>query len=76
MDGLVTLLNNQLAAAGEERRFTVTSRVVKKVYDRVHEAYDGKWDAAEGKYVNPRTTFFQPEELLEMAREFERGGAA
>jgi hypothetical protein len=37
----------------------------------VHDAYDGTWDEEKGKYVNPRTTFFEPQELLEMARELE-----
>ena len=72
MDGLVTILNSQMAAAGEERRYTLTSRAVKHVYDRVHEAYDGTWNAQEGKYANPRKAFFLPEELMKIAREFEK----
>jgi isopropylmalate/homocitrate/citramalate synthase len=71
MDGLVAILNQQLEAAGEQKRHTPLSRTVKLVYDKVHDAYDGTWDEEKGKYVNPRTTFFEPQELLEMARELE-----
>ncbi|MBI4298652.1 MAG: hypothetical protein HY666_02720 [Chloroflexi bacterium] len=72
MDGLVAVLNRELEVMGEEKRYTLTSRAVKGVYDRVHQAYDGTWNDREGKYVNPRLTFFEPHELLEIAREFER----
>jgi len=71
MDGVVAILNQQLEAAGEHKRHTLLSRTVKLVYDKVHDAYDGTWDEEEGKYVNPRTTFFEPQELLEMAWELE-----
>ncbi len=71
MDGLVTILNQQLEAAGEQRRHTLLSRTVKLVYERIQNAYDGTWDEEEGKYINPRTTFFEPQELLEMARKLE-----
>jgi isopropylmalate/homocitrate/citramalate synthase len=71
MDGVVAILNQQLEAGGEQKRHTLLSRTVKLVYDKVHDAYDGAWDEEEGKYVNPRTTFFEPQELLEMARELE-----
>ena len=72
MDGLVAVLNKELEATGEERRYTLTSRAVKGVYDRVQEAYDGVWAEQEGKYIKPRLTFFTPQELLEMAQELER----
>jgi hypothetical protein len=71
-DGIVASLNQQLEAAGEKKRYTLLSRTVKWLYQKVHEAYDGTWDEEEGRFVNPRTTFFERSELMEMAREFER----
>jgi isopropylmalate/homocitrate/citramalate synthase len=71
-DGLVAILNQELEAASEEKRYSLLSRTIKWLYEKVHEAYDGTWDEKEGKFVDPRTTFFEPLELLEMAREFER----
>lgn len=73
MDGLVAILNQQLEATGEQKRHTLVSRIVKLVYDKVHDEYDGIWKEEEGKYVNPRTTFFEPQEIFEMARELESG---
>ncbi len=71
MDGLVAILNQHLEAVGEQKLHTALSRTVKLVYDKVHSAYDGTWDEEGGEYVNPRTTFFEPQELLEMVRELE-----
>ena len=71
-DGIVAVLNQELEAAGEEKRYTLLSRTVKWLYEKVHEAYDGTWDEEERRFVNPRTTFFERLELMEMAREFER----
>jgi hypothetical protein len=45
---------------------------VKRVYDMVQDQYDGVWDETEQAYLGPRTTFFEPHELLEMALEVER----
>jgi isopropylmalate/homocitrate/citramalate synthase len=74
MEGLVAVLNQELRAQGEHRRYTMVSRTVRRVYDMVHDQYDGTWDEAEGAYRNPRTTFFGPHELLEMAIEVEKEG--
>ncbi|MHC4657154.1 MAG: beta/alpha barrel domain-containing protein [Planctomycetota bacterium] len=71
-DGMVAILNQELKAAGEEKRYSLFSQTIRWLYEKVHEAYDGTWDEKEGKFVNPRTTFFEPHELMEMAREFER----
>jgi hypothetical protein len=51
----------------------MVSRTAKLIYDRVHDEYDGDWDEEEKRYINPRTTFFEPEELLDMSRELENG---
>ena len=71
-DGMVAILNQELKAAGEEKRYSLLSQTIRWLYEKVHEAYDGTWDEQEGKFVNPRTKFFEPHELMEMAREFER----
>ncbi len=74
MEGIVSVLNRQVKkTTGKEGKYTVASRVVKHVYDRVHEAYDGTWDEAQGRYINARTTFFEPAELLALAKEAEAG---
>ena len=73
MEGVVAILNQELEAAGETKRHTMVSRTAKLIYDKVHDEYDGTWDEEERKYVNPRTTFFEPQELLEMSRELEGG---
>jgi isopropylmalate/homocitrate/citramalate synthase len=67
MEGLVAVLNQELRARGEHPRYTLVSRTVKRVYDMVHDQYDGTWDEAERAYLGPRTSFFEPGELLEMA---------
>ena len=69
MDGLVAILNCQWeAATGEKNRFSLTSRVVKKIYDLVHDSFDGVYDPAADKFLSYRNSFWEPQELLEMAR--------
>jgi isopropylmalate/homocitrate/citramalate synthase len=72
MEGLVAVLNDELEARGDPARYTVVSKIVKQVYDQVHAAYDGTWDEEKKAYVEPRTTFFEPQEILQMADEAER----
>ncbi|MBI2847135.1 MAG: 2-isopropylmalate synthase [Chloroflexi bacterium] len=72
MDGIVSVLNRAIQeSTGEEGHYTVVSKTVKYIYDSVHKAYDGTYDAAQGRYVNYRATFFEPRELLTIAREYE-----
>jgi citrate (Re)-synthase len=73
MEGVVAILNQELEAGGQNRRHTMVSRTAKQIYDKVHDEYDGTWDQEDRKYVNPRTTFFEPQELLEMSRKMETG---
>ena len=75
MEGIVAVLNDELEARGEEPRYSLVSRTVKRVYDMVQEQYDGAWDEAERAYLRPRTTFFEPQELLKMALGVEQEGA-
>jgi len=72
MDGLVAVLNKEMEAAGEEKRYTLYSKTVKEVYDRVHAAFDGKWDEEARRYVDHHVSFFEPSHLLEMVRELEK----
>ena len=73
MEGLVAILNQELEAKGEHGRYTLVSKTVKQVYDRVHEEYDGTWDEEKNVFVKLRTSFFEPQELMAMAKEVERG---
>ena len=61
------MLNAEAGRRGAETRYTTTSRVVKDIYDRVQDAYDGEYDEASDRWTNYRTTFFTPEEIWEMA---------
>lgn len=72
MDGLVAVLNNEMKAAGEEKRYSLFSKTVKEVYDRVQAAFDGTWDEEAGRYVDSHVAFFTPSRLLEMVRELEK----
>jgi isopropylmalate/homocitrate/citramalate synthase len=69
MDGLVAILNSQWeAATGEKNRFSLTSRVIKQIYDIVHDSFDGLYDPPMDMLSNYRTSFWEPQELLELAQ--------
>ncbi|MBI3742808.1 MAG: 2-isopropylmalate synthase [Chloroflexi bacterium] len=70
-EGIVALLNKKAAAVGRPADYTTASRVVKYVYDKVQEAYDGEWDEATKSYRNARRTFFTADELYRLAEEYE-----
>ncbi len=68
MDGLISVLNKHLETLGTGAQpFTGVSRTIKSVYDHVHTAYDGQFDAELGQYVDYRDTFFEAEELYDIA---------
>ncbi len=70
MDGIVSVLNRRIKAeTGQLGRYTTTSRVVKYIYDRIQEAYDGAYDSESNAPVGQRRSFFTPEEILALARE-------
>ena len=71
-DGIVAILNQHLEAAEDQKRYTLLSRTVQWIYQKVHEAYNGIWNHEEERFVNPRTTFFDRDELKDMAQDFER----
>ena len=51
IDGIVSLLNRESERrnAGAPGPYTGTSRAVKYVYDRVHAAFDGRFDEGTGR---------------------------
>ena len=72
IDGIISALNRHQETLGlTGPQFTGVSRAVKMVYDRVHEAYDGRYDEARGCYVDYRTSFFDAEELYRMVAQRE-----
>ncbi len=72
LDGIVSILNQAVKeATGKEGKYSRSSKVVRYIYQRVQAAYEGTYDPATGAYVGNRSTFFQPHELLALAREYE-----
>ena len=73
MDGIISLLNKEhQKRTGQSGGYAATNRSIKYVYDKVHEAYDGRFDEGNGTYVDWRRTFFSAEELYDLAQEYER----
>ena len=68
IDGIISIVNHYLEASGIQRpKLTSTSKLVKLIYDWVHGAYDGRYDQAQDRYLDFRTTFFGVEELARIA---------
>ena len=68
------MLNDKARAeTGAEGVYTAASRVVKFVYDRVQEAYDGDYDDATRHYAGERKSFFTADDLYRLAKEYEAG---
>jgi len=68
MDGIVSILNQH----GAHNHYSLTSRVVKHIYDALQDAYDGEMDTRSGNPKGYRADFFSAEEVVKMADEFER----
>lgn len=66
-EGIVAILNDEAEKRGIEQRFTTMSRVVKEIYDRVQDEYNGRFDESSGHWVGFRTAFFTPEEIWKIA---------
>ncbi|MEX0785098.1 MAG: hypothetical protein WD939_00530 [Dehalococcoidia bacterium] len=66
-EGIVSILNREMESRGEEQRFSNTSRVVKQIYDRIQDAYDG--EPSNGGYKNYRRDFYTSDEIVSMAKE-------
>lgn len=72
MDGLIAVLNEAwYENTGEKDRFTGASRLVKEVYDFIHDSYDGAYNEAIGEYMGYRTTFYTKDELMGIARQIQ-----
>jgi isopropylmalate/homocitrate/citramalate synthase len=69
-EGIISVLNRELERSGSETRVKETSRVVKLIYDRIQEEYDGQFDAQHDHWVNSRRAFFTSEDIITLAREF------
>ncbi len=71
LDGIISVLNNYYQSAGADgTRFTSASRLMKSVYDWIQEAYDGRYDAAQDRYLDYRRTFLEVEELVQLVEQF------
>ncbi len=68
-EGIISVLNRELERAGKKERVSGTSRVVKQIYDRIQDEYDGQFDAQHDHWVNARRTFFSSEDIVALARE-------
>ena len=69
-EGIISVLNREFERLGSETRVKETSRVVKQIYDRIQEEYNGQFDEQDDHWVNSRRTFFTSEDILALAREF------
>ncbi|HLB23531.1 MAG TPA: hypothetical protein VJP07_05510 [Dehalococcoidia bacterium] len=69
-EGIISVLNREFERLGSETRVKETSRVVKQIYDRIQEEYNGQFDEQDNHWVNSRRTFFTSEDILALAREF------
>lgn len=68
MDGITAVLNRQVErVTGRPGALTNVSKVVKRIYDRIQEQYDGTYDKSTGRCHGFRTSFFSPDEVLDMA---------
>lgn len=67
-EGIVSILNREMEKRGSDKRFSNASRVVKQIYDRIQDSYDG--ERVNGGFRNYRRDFYTSEEILEMAKEF------
>jgi hypothetical protein len=64
------VLNRELERMGSETRVKETSRVVKQIYDRIQDEYNGQFDEQHDHWVNSRRSFFTSEDIIELAKEF------
>ena len=59
-----------MESRNSDQRFSSTSRVVKKIYDRIQEEYDGTLDEAANVYSGYRRDFYTSEEIVALAADF------
>ena len=71
-EGMLAALNKKhQETTGEPGPYTATSRVMKYIYDKVQEAYDGRWDEQKQAYADERREFFTADDLYRLAKEYE-----
>jgi isopropylmalate/homocitrate/citramalate synthase len=68
-EGIVSILNREMEERRSDQRFSNTSRVVKQIYDRIQDEYDGRLGESTGRYSGYRRDFYSSDEILAMARE-------
>ena len=68
-EGIISVLNREFERMGSETRVKETSRVVKQIYDRIQDEYNGQYDEQHDHWVNARRAFFTSEDIIELARE-------
>jgi len=68
-EALVSILNREMEGRGKEQRFSNTSRVVKQIYDKLQDEYDGTYDESTKSYSGYRRDFYTSEEIVNMAKE-------
>ena len=72
VDGLVAVLNAEVQRqTGTPGRYRATSRLMGRLAQTVNDAYDGRWDARQDRFMDARRTFFDPAELLAIVRSME-----
>jgi isopropylmalate/homocitrate/citramalate synthase len=69
-EGIISVLNRELERTGSETRIKDTSRVVKQIYDRIQDEYNGQYDEQHDHWVNSRRSFFTSEDIIALAKEF------
>ena len=71
-EGIISIINAKAKEeTGKEGTYSLTSRVVKYLYDKIQEAYDGEWDEALGSYTGERKSFFTADDLYRLVKEYE-----
>ena len=68
-EGIISVLNRELERTGSETRVKETSRVVKQIYDRIQDEYNGQYDEQHDHWVNARRSFFTSEDIIALAQE-------
>jgi isopropylmalate/homocitrate/citramalate synthase len=67
-EGIVSILNRHLVAAGKPESFSNTSRVIKQIYDKIQDEYDGQYDESSKSYKGYRKDFYTSDEIVNMAK--------
>jgi isopropylmalate/homocitrate/citramalate synthase len=68
-EGIVSILNRHMEAAGKEQSFSNTSRVVKQIYDKIQDEYDGEYDEPSKSFKGYRKAFYTSDEIVTMAKD-------